>query len=113
MWFHLETAAPKNTEVRREGKHLPLVMSTVLIARGVGWSTAGAFHIPQGPNEQLHPKTQQKLVWDGAWLPRKGMRRRRRRFPRCACQCQLWWDRLEQLEHSLFFHWAKLDVMLN
>lgn len=81
MWFHLETAACKDTDVRREGKHLPLVMSTVLIAPGVGWSTAGAFHIPQGPNEQLHQKTQQRLVWDGAWLQSKGTRRRRRRFP--------------------------------
>lgn len=77
------------------GSSYPAVVSTVQVPRGVGWSTAGAFHIHRvQTNNSIQKRNKLGLGW--AWLQSKG-RRKRRRLPRCACHCQPQWDRLGQL----------------
>lgn len=97
MWFNLETAASKDTDVWREGKHLPPSdehsSDTMRGRMEHSWSTPYSI----GSKRTTTSKSATKIgLWWGL-AASKGTRRRRRRFPRCACQCQLRWDRLGQL----------------
>lgn len=113
MWFHLETAASKDTDVWREGKHLP--RSDEHSSDSTRGTMEHSWSIPYsiGSKRTTTSKSATKLVCDGAWLQSKG-RGGGGGSPGVPASARSV-GQAGAAEHSLFFHWAKLllDVMLN
>lgn len=94
MWFHLETAACKDTDVRKGGEApTPSDEHSSDSTRGRmehSWSIPYSI----GSKRTAASKNATKLGLGWGLAAKQGNQEEEEEVPRCACQCQLQWDRL-------------------
>lgn len=115
MWFNLETAASKDTDVWREGKHLPPSdehsSDTVRGRMEHSWSTPYSI----GSKRTTTSKSATKIgLWWGL-AAKQGNEEEEEEVPQVCLPVPAPVGQAGAAEHSFLFHWAELllDTMLN